>query len=104
MTSLKLQQNFSPKDDRIWQVIVGNMQQPVCIPRNLATMVQGSTMKLPYKIACLVEQVKHYNLSLTIVVNRSIASPKPRAIPVILVNANRQNVWIRQPLSATEFI
>ena len=31
-----------------------------------------------------------------------MATSKARSVPVILVNTNRQNVWIRQPLLATE--
>ena len=35
-------------------------------------------------------------------INRCIAIPKARSIPVILINTNRYNVWIRQPLLAAE--
>ena len=31
-----------------------------------------------------------------------MAIPKARSIPVILINTNRYNVWIRQPLLAAE--
>ena len=31
-----------------------------------------------------------------------MAIPKARLIPVILINTNRYNVWIRQPLLAAE--
>ena len=31
-----------------------------------------------------------------------MATPKARSIPVIMINTNRYNVWIRQPLLAAE--
>ena len=50
-----------------------------------------------------MEQVEHHNLLFGIVVNQCVAFPKARAIPIILVNTNRFNVWVRQPLLAAEF-
>ena len=54
----------------------------------------GQTSKISPKITCLVEQAQHHNLPPGIVINRSV--------PLILVNTNRQNVWIQQPLLAAE--
>ena len=34
--------------------------------------------------------------------NQCVAIPKARTIPVIIINTNRYNVWIRQPLLAAE--
>ena len=62
----------------------------------------GQTNKILSKLTCLVEQAQHHNLPPGIVVNRCLATTKARSVPVILVNTNRQNVWIRQPLLATE--
>ena len=53
-------------------------------------------------MTCLVEQAQHHNLPPGIVINRCVATTKARSVPVILVNTNRQNVWIWQPLLATE--
>ena len=53
-------------------------------------------------ITCLVEQVEHHNLPLGIVITRCMATPKSRSIPVILINTNRYNVWIIQPLLAAK--
>ena len=44
----------------------------------------------------------HHNLPLSIVVNRCIAIPKSRAIPIILVNTNVFNVWVWQSLLTAE--
>ena len=53
-------------------------------------------------MTCLVEQAQHHNLPPGIVINRCVATTKARSVPVILVNTNRQNVWIQQPLLAAE--
>ena len=75
---------------------------PVCIPGNSALTMPGQTNKIPSKLTCLVEQAQHHNLPPGIVINRCLATTKARSVPVILVNTNRQNVWIQQPLLATE--
>ena len=49
-----------------------------------------------------MEQAQHHNLPPGIVINRCMVTTKARSVPVILVNINRQNVWIQQPLLATE--
>ena len=60
------------------------------------------TNKIPPKITCLVKQAQHHNLPLGIVINRCVATTKARSVPVILINTTKQNVWIWQPLLATE--
>ena len=62
----------------------------------------GHTTKVHPKAVCLVEQAEHHNLPQGIVVNRCVATVKSRSVPVILINTNKQNVWLRQPLLATE--
>ena len=81
---------------------IGTKQHPICIPWNCTITILGCTSKLPPKITCLVEQVEHHNLPLGIVINQCVAIPKARSIPVILINTNMYNVWIRQPLLATK--
>ena len=58
--------------------------------------------KISPRITCLVEQAQHHNLPPGIVINSCVATTKARSVPVILVNTNRQNVWIWQPLLAAE--
>ena len=79
---------------------IGIKQQPICIPGNSTITILGCTSKLPSRITCLVEQVEHHNLLLGIVINQCMAIPQARSIPVILINTNRYNVWIRQTLLA----
>ena len=103
MTCLKKDQlYFKRKNGAIGQVTIGSKQNPVCIPSNSALTVLGQTSKIPSKLTCLVEQAQHHNLPPGIVINRCMATTKARSVPVILVNTNRQNVWIWQPLLATE--
>ena len=90
------------KNGAIGQVTIGSKQNPVCIPGNSALTVPGQTNEIPSKLTCLVEQAQHHNLPPGIVINRCMATTKARSVPVILVNTNRQNVWIQQPLLAVE--
>ena len=50
----------------------------------------------------MVEQAEHHNLPQGIVVNRCVATVKSRSMLVILINTTKQNVWLWQPLLATE--
>ena len=102
MTKKKARPSFIRKDGLIGQVTVGTKQQPICIPRSSTITIPGCTNKLPPRITCLVEPAEHHNLPLGIMINRCVAIPKARPIPVILINTNRYNVWIRQPLLAAE--
>ena len=49
-----------------------------------------------------MEQAEHHNLLLGIVINWCVAIPKARTICVIIINTNRYNVWVRQPLLAAK--
>ena len=104
MTCLKKkdQLNFRRKGGAIGKVTTGSKQNPVCVLCNLAITVLAWTNKISPKITCLVEQAQHHNLPPGIVINRCVATTKARSVPVILVNTNKQNVWIQQPLLAAE--
>ena len=82
--------------------MIGSKNNPICIPRNSVITIQGHTTKIHPKAVCLVEQAEHHNLPQGIVVNRCVATVKLRSVPVILINTNKQNVWLRQPLLAAE--
>ena len=97
----KAQPSFIRKDGLIGQVTIGTKQQPICIPGNSTITILGCTSKLP-RIKYLVEQVEHHNLPLGIVINWCMAILKARTIPIIIINTNRYNVWVRQPLLAAE--
>ena len=111
-TKSKTPQNFAnfkkkPKET-YWEgfmgrVTVGDKHKPICIPANSSLTVQGHTSKLPYHAQCMAEQAECNNLPLVIVVNHTLVKPsKSRLVPMILINTNSYNVWIRQPLLAAE--
>ena len=103
MTCLKKDQlYFKRKNGAIGQVTIGSKQNPVCITGNSALTVLGQTSEIPPKLTSLVKQAQHHNLPPGIVINRCMATTKARSVLVILVNTNQQNVWIWQPLLATE--
>ena len=102
LSKKKDQLYFKRNNGAIGQVTIGSKQNPVCVPGNSALTMLGQTNKIPSKLTCLVEQAQHHNLPPGIVINRCVATAKARSVPVILVNTNRQNVWIWQPLLATE--
>ena len=98
----KVQPSFIRKDGLIGQVTIGTKQQPICIPSNSTTTILGHTNKLPPRITCLVEQMEHHNLLLGTAINQCMTIPKARTIPMIIINSNRYNVWVRQPLLAAK--
>ena len=103
MTCVKKdQQNFDDKTRHIAQVTIGSRKNPICILRYSVITVPGHTTKIQPKAVCLVEQAEHHNLPLGIVVNRCVAKVKARSMPVILINTTKQNIWLWQPLLATE--
>ena len=98
----KDQRNFDDVTGHIGQVTIGSKKNPICIPGNSSITVPGHTTKVHPKAGCLVEQAEHHNLPQGIVVNRCVATVKSRTVPVILINTNKQNVWLWQPLLAAE--
>ena len=54
---------------------------------------------------CMVESRDTNNLPMGIVVNRAMVTPrKSKKLPIILANTNSYNIWIQQPLSATNVV
>ena len=102
LSKKKDQLNFRRKNGAIGQVTIGSKQDPICVPSSSAITVLGQTSKIAPRISCLVQQAQHHNLPPGIVINSCVATTKARSVPVILINTNRQNVWIQQPLLAAE--
>ena len=51
----------------------------------------------------MVEMRSQNNLPMEVVVNRTIITPRrSKQVPVVLMNMNSYNVWIRQPLLAAD--
>ena len=102
MTWLKKQWNFTNKTRWKGQMIVRSRKNPVCISVNSVFMVLGCTNKIPSKVTYLVEQPEYHNLLLGIIINRCVATTKARAVPIIIINTTKQNIWLWQPLLAAE--
>ena len=49
-----------------------------------------------------MEQAEYHNLILGIIVSRCMATTKTRAVPIILTNTIKQNIWLWQPLLAAK--
>ena len=68
-------------------------------------VLQGRMNKITQKLSCMVEARECNNLPLGLVVNRTMVTPnKSKRVPVVLVNTNPYNVWIRQPLLAADIL
>ena len=92
-------------DNILGQVWVGITHEPICIPANLVKVVQGKTDKITQCLTCMVGPRDTNNLPMGIVVNRAMVTPKKsKKVPIILANTNSYNVWIRQPLLATNVV
>ena len=87
------------------QVWVGESHQPLCIPANSAKIVTGKTDKITKCLTCMVESCDGSNLPMGVVVNRTMVTPnKSKHVPVLLMNTNSYNIWIRQPLLAANVV
>ena len=49
-----------------------------------------------------MEHAADHNVPCGLVLNSCCVTPKARRVPVILINTTVQNIWVRQPLLATE--
>ena len=72
---------------------------------NSAKVLQGKTEKITHCLTCMVEARAVNNLPMGLVVNRTMVTPnKNKKVPVAIVNTNSYNVWIHQPLLATDIV
>ena len=103
---LKKAQNFTiNKDGLLGKVLVGNANQPICVPGNSALTILGrvdKSTKVPSGTPCLIDTVAVSNLPQGISVNHCLVHPRGNTVWVILMNQNNHNIWIQQPLMAAE--
>ena len=53
----------------------------------------------------MIEPREINNLPMGVIVNRTMITPKKsKQVPIILMNTNSYNVWIRQPLLAANIV
>ena len=101
----KAQNSTINKDGLLGKVLVGNATQPICVPGNSALTIPGrlgKNTKVPSGTPCLIDTAAINNLPQGISVNRCLVHPRGKTVPVILMNQNSHNIWIRQPLLAAE--
>ena len=102
----KKAQNFTIKDDGLLgKVLVGNANQPICMPHNSALTIPGrlgKNTKVPSGTPCLTDTAAVNNLPQGISVNCCQVHPRGKMVMVILMNQNNHNIWIWQPLLAAE--
>ena len=95
----------SQADNMLGQVWVGEYHQAICIPANSAKILTRKTNKIQKKFSCLIEPKEINNLPMGVVVNRTMVTPKKsKQVPIILMNTNSYNIWIRQPLLAANVV
>ena len=101
---LKKTQNFTINEDGLLgKVLIGNANQPICVPGNSALTILGrlgKNTKVPSGPPCLIDTAAVNNLPQRISVNHCLVHPRGSAVPDILMNQNKYNVWIWQPLMA----
>ena len=95
----------SQADNVLGQVWVGEYHQAICIPANSVKILTGKTNKIHKKYSCLIEPKEINNLPMGVMVNRTMITPKKsKQVPIILMNTNSYNIWIRQPLLAANVV
>ena len=91
---LKKAQKFTINEDGLLgKVLIGNTNEPICVPGNSALTIPGrlgKNTKVPSGTPCLIDTVAVNNLPQGISVNHCLVHPKGSA------------VWIQQPLMAAE--
>ena len=81
---------------------MGDKTKPLCVLGNTTPTVLGKNSKSVPQTTCLVEQAVQHNLPQGIVVNWCLVNPRSKVVPIIYINSNNYNIWIRQPLLAAE--
>ena len=85
------------------KVMVGSCHQPICIPTGSCKFLVGTAKGVPHKGNFMMEGTQDGNLPSGIAVNNTYVQPtKLGCITVCLQNTNDHNVWIRQPLYASD--
>ena len=103
---LKKAQKFTINEDGLLgKVLIGNANEPICVPGNSSLTILGRLGKntqIPSCTLCLIDTAAVNNLPQGISVNHCLVHPRGSVVPVILMNQNNYDVWIWQPLMAAE--
>ena len=90
-------------DGPVDTVQIGMDKEPICVPGNAMLTVPGNTSRIEkgsiiYSGASSAPQFTTWHQWWI----AACVTPKVRRVPVILINTTDQNIWVRQPLLATE--
>ena len=75
------------------QIMVGSWKIVFAYLENQSSPFLGAK-KIPSRVTCLVEQAEHCNQPVGIIVDRCVATTIARAVPIILINNIKQNIWL----------
>ena len=82
---------------------MGDKHHSKCIPANSSKTIIGKVPRVDQKVTYLVKKTEDSNLPIGVGVNNTLVTPsKSGLVPVILINNNSHNIWIRQPLYAAD--
>ena len=103
---LKKAQNFTINEDGLLgKLLIGNANEPICVPGNSALTILGrlgKNIKVPSGTPCLIDAAAVNSLPQGISVNCCLVHPRGSVVLVIVMNQNIYNIWIQQPLLAVE--
>ena len=93
------------EDGLLGKVLIGNANEPICVPGNSDLTMWGrlgKNTKVPSDAPCFIDIAAVNNLPQGISVHCCLVHPKGSVVLVILMNQDKYNVWIWQPLLAAE--
>ena len=83
------------KDGLLGKALVGNVNQPICVPGNSALTIPGrwgKNTKVPSGTPCLIDTAAVSNLLHGISVNHCLVHPRDKMVQVILMYQNNHNI------------
>ena len=95
--NLNVQNDFEFDDEVkiVGKVTIGSTRKPVCILANSSKIIYGKC-DAKAKGTLMLQKVKYSNMPAGIELNECIVKSKSKHVPVILINTNSYNVWIRK--------
>ena len=101
----KVQQFTINKGGLLGKVLIGNANKTICVPGNSALTILGrlgKNTRVPSGTPCLIDTTAINYLPQGISVNHCLAHPKGNVVLGMMINENKYNIWIQQPLLAAE--
>ena len=102
------EENLEEFDDEIKivdQVTIGSNHKPICIPANSSKIIYGKNKKGKKgrkRGNMMLQKSRYSNMPAGLELNECLIGIKTKRIPVILINTNSYNVWIRKVYLAAD--